>query len=442
VRETNLENILVDHFTALEKKLNGESEREIHETRKKAMRALKNIGLPGVKNEEYKYTHIKRALEKEFEFDFSTPASKLTDKELRKYFIPNLEAHRIVYINGKFAPEFSEFDVNSDDLLIEDFQEASRSHRKELAEHFGKYTEFNNDGFSAWNTAFARDGKFIRVNKGKLVEKPIIIHFFSDASQGEVTTFPRNLILAGENSRVRVIEAFHTYGDGSSFTNIVSEIKLAAGAGVEYYRIQDESERAFHVGNTQVHQERDSNFRAHTFTTGGTMIRNNLNIYLDAEGAEAHMYGLYLLDNQEHVDNHTVVDHKKPNAFSNELYKGILDGHSTGVFNGKIFVRQDAQKTNAYQSNNNVLLSDDATINTKPQLEIWADDVKCSHGATSGQLDKEQLYYLRTRGIDEKSARAILLEAFAIDVLQHTQNQVLREFLQEKLVEKLRNKFD
>ena len=256
-------------------------------------------------------------------------------------------------------------------------------------------------------------GAFIEIEDNAIIDRPIMLHFIGDSTQGELVYQIRNLVVAGKFSKCTIIEKFDAIGENKSFTNVVTEIKVDESAFLKYFKIEDDSENAFHISNIHASQATNSNLTTNTYALNGAMVRNNLNIKLEAEGCESYMNGLYLLEGKTHVDNHTVVDHQKPNCYSNELYKGIMDGRSRGVFNGKIFVRQYAQKTNAFQSNKNILLSDKAIVNTKPQLEIWADDVKCSHGCTTGQLDKEALFYLQSRGIQKEKARGMLLQAFA-----------------------------
>jgi Fe-S cluster assembly protein SufD len=296
---------------------------------------------------------------------------------------------------------------------------------------------FTTNAFTALNTAFAHDGVVIQVPANATVELPTILRFVSDARQVNVASQPRNLFIVNKNAEVKVAESFRTLGDQASFTNVVTEIVVAEDARMEYYKIQNESDMAYHIGTTQVYQKDRSHFYSATVTLDGGFIRNNLNIALDGSNCEAHMYGLYFPNGRQHIDNHTLVDHRKPNSHSNELYKGILEDRSTGVFNGKIFVRQDAQKTNAYQSCKNVVLSNDATMNTKPQLEIFADDVKCSHGTTTGKLNEEALFYLRSRGIPKVEAQSLLMYAFAEDVIKKIKIDTLREQLERRIQAKL-----
>jgi Fe-S cluster assembly protein SufD len=275
-----------------------------------------------------------------------------------------------------------------------------------------------------------------------VVEKPILILQFVQASPEGETVHPRSYIQVGKNAKATFIEKVVSLDESSYFLNGVTEINVGENAQVDFYRLQDESKAALEVNNTEVNVPRDATFNSAVISLQGQMIRNNLSINLLDSNAFGNMYGLYLLHGHTHVDNHTNVDHTKPHSESNELYKGILADHSRGVFNGKIFVRQDAQKTNAFQQNNNILLSEDAVINTKPQLEIWADDVKCSHGCTTGQLDEEALFYLRSRGISKESSRGMLLYAFAGEVLEKINNEIFRDYCIGLIQQRLGSHYD
>ena len=428
----NINQLFVDKFKDFEANLNGQKELPVHQLRKQALDQFMKSGLPD-KHEEYKYTNFKRALSKNFDFSqlFNNTS---TDASHEDHLIGNLTGNILVFVNGQFSANDSNY--NSEEISIATLKEAYKDHSEHIDKHFGNLVAKNNDSFATLNSIFCNDGVYIHIGKNKVVETPTIIYYLSDTTTGEATSFPRNLIVAEENSQSSIIEVFSTIGDGNSFSNSVTEISVAKNAIVDYYKVANDTKNAYHIGLTQVSQERDSTFSAHSFTFGGGIIRNNLHIALEDENCTANMYGIYMLSGESHVDNHTEVDHKKPNSFSNELYKGILDDKSTGVFNGKIFVRQDAQKTNAFQSNKNILLTDDATVNTKPQLEIWADDVKCSHGCTTGQLDNEALFYLRSRGIDEKRAKAMLLYAFATDVIENVKIDSLKEYLDHIIAER------
>lgn len=283
--------------------------------------------------------------------------------------------------------------------------------------------------FSANNTAFANDGVFIHIPKGKIEDENIQVYIISDSTSGETFGLTRNLIIAEDGSIGKIVTVPVTVGENSSFQNIVTEIHVGNNTNFEFNILQNDSVKASQVNTTQVCQQASSVFTANTISLKGQIIRNNMNLILDGEHIEGNMNALYLLDGKTHVDNHTIADHKFPNCNSNELYKGIVDDYSRGVFNGKIFVREDAQNTNAFQANNNVILSDSAVVNTKPQLEIWADDVSCSHGATIGQLDQEALFFLRSRGIGAQKAKALLTQAFANEVTEKISIEALREHL-------------
>jgi Fe-S cluster assembly protein SufD len=410
----------------------------IDPVRLNARNVFEKVGLPGAKSEEYKHTPITRLLEKNF--DFSTrenPSPSVTD--ISSFVIPELEANLIVLVNGTFSDTLSK--IHDRTMVIKSMQKAAIENKPEVEKHLANYANFQQDAFAAWNTAAWTDGVFIEVKKDMIAEKPVVIHHLQDASSGEVKSISRNLILIGSGSEITVIEKFDSVGSSANFSNTVTEVVLEENASLNFFSIQADSGNRFQYGLTQFWQARASRLNCYTFTLDGKFIRNNTQVALDGEGCEAHLYGLYVLQGDTLADNHTVVDHRKPSSFSNELYKGVLDENSKGVFNGKIFVRPNAQKTNAFQSNRNILLSDRSTINTKPQLEIWADDVKCSHGCTTGQLDEEALFYLRTRGIPKETARAMILYAFASELLSTIRNEALMAYLDGLISQRLHKTF-
>jgi Fe-S cluster assembly protein SufD len=319
-----------------------------------------------------------------------------------------------------------------------------------VQQHLARYARYRDRAFVALNTALMEDGAYVRIPRGVIVEEPIHLLFVGSAADGApAVSHPRILIVAEENSQATVIETFVGVGDGVGrptpglpdggvyFTNAVTEIVAAENAVLDHYRVQRESETAFHIATQWVQQARSSNFASHAISLGGALVRTDITAVLDGPGIESTLNGLYVVGGQQHVDTHTAIDHAQPHCNSHELYKGILDGRATAVFNGKIFVRQDAQKTDAKQTNQNLLLSRDAVIDTKPQLEIFADDVRCTHGATVGQLDADALFYLRSRGIDAAEARALLTYAFASDILGRIKVAPLRTALEELLFTRL-----
>lgn len=398
--------------------------------RQSAKQQLEALELPTHKNENWKFTNVKVIDKTAYSFQ----ESSLTKEQLSSVEIEGLDAYKIFLVNGVFdvvnstLPTQNKVTVST---IIEALADPS------VLAYFNQNLNNEQELFSAVSTALFKDGYFIKVGKSAVLDKPIIVYHINDAATAEVVSLPRNLILAGENAQATIIESFHTLGEKASLTNAVTEIVAEASSNVAYYKLQNEVETASHIGTTEVTIKDKAVFNAYTFTLNGDIVRNNLNFKLDGEHIEAHMYGLYMIDGKTHVDNHTAADHLKPNSFSNELYKGIMDDSSNGVFNGIVYVRPDAQKTNAFQSNKNILLTDNAKVNAKPQLEIWADDVSCSHGCTTGQLDKDAIFFFRQRGISEFNAKKLLLEAFAIEVINYVKVDAVKDYLAAIIQDKL-----
>ncbi|MFN9596890.1 MAG: Fe-S cluster assembly protein SufD [Bacteroidota bacterium] len=401
------------------------------ETRSEAIESFQKIGFPNTSNEEWKYTSVKEIADKLNKQHHATPESRLRPSDIVQLLLAGNDVTLLVFENGLFQESLS---TN----LPSDFTISSLATvRNDAAvkQNLGKIASSESEAFVALNTAFVNDGVFIHIPARKSIEKPVHILYVSTHESPAST---RNLVIAEPESAIQIVESYHSLGNTTEgLTNNVTEVLVKRNANVTWVKAQLENELTSQISFTQVEQEQDSRFSSTVITAGGHLVRNNLHIRLNGTNCNAFMYGLYLLDGAQLCDNHTLVDHAMPHCESNELYKGVLGGKSTGVFNGKIFVRQDAQKTNAYQSNKNILLSDDAQMNTKPQLEIFADDVKCSHGTTTGQLDDEALFYLRARGIGEQSARTLLNIAFAADILDHIQMETLRHNLQSIAEEKL-----
>ncbi len=434
----SLQESFVQQFAAYEQTLNGQREGKVHQQRRAAMEVLERTGLPDKKHEEYRYTPITRALEKQFDTPTEARAAADTAALLADCRLDE-EANVLVFVNGQFSDQHSQVISPSTEISIQSLADANRTQPEILQQYFAKQTATSSDSFVALNTALAQQGTLIHVPAGQTVSHPVHLYLISDARETPAFSQVRNLFVVEARAQATFTEIFHQEGEQAAYYNATTEIWLQDNATAYYHKIQDEGSTAYHTGNTYVYQSANSLFQAVTVTLSGAMVRNNLNITLGAEGCESHMYGLYMLNGDTHVDNHTAVDHQKPNSFSNELYKGIMDDRSHGVFNGKIYVRTDAQKTNAFQSNRNLLLTDSASIDTKPQLEIWADDVKCSHGATTGQIDPEQLFYLRARGLDKVQARALLLQAFAGDVVQNIKSEALRRRMDSAIAHRLLN---
>ena len=400
-----------------------------------AIRKFEELGFPTTKHEEWKYTNVSPILKNRFAL--STGKSRLKREDILPFLLTGKDSILLVFESGFLNKELSSIENLPQGVIIDSLA-SSRNHDV-VKQHLGKYAPMKQESFVALNTAFIFDGAFIYLPVNAVVERPIHLLYVNDSREEATVVYPRNLVVAEKNSSLKIACTYHTIGNiNSAFTNSVSEIVTGANANVEFVKVQTENDNTYHISHTEVMQERDSVFNISTITLGGNIVRNNLHIVLNDVNCTSHLYGLYITDGNELVDNHTLVDHAKPNCESNELYKGVLGGKSSGVFNGKVFVRPDAQKTNAYQSNKNILLSDEATMNTKPQLEIFADDVKCSHGATTGQLDSEALFYLRSRGIGEKEAKAFLNIAFAADVIKNISLEPLRDRLMPLIERKLK----
>ncbi len=425
---------LLAGFRISEERMNGETKSPLHQIRRAALKTFETLGFPTVKQEEWKYSNVTSLINKAYEID---QPSTISAADLDSLQIPNLSGNILYFVNGQYRTDLSRIVSPASEVQIMSFREAITEQSEAVGAYFSRLADFQDSAFTALNTAFASDGVFIRVPDSKTVVEPIIMRFITDARTNSVAAQPRNLIIVGRNAEVKVVEAYRTLGDEASFTNAVTEVVVAREARVEYYKVQNDTDQSYHIGRTQVRQADNSLFYSTTVTLNGGFVRNDLNIVLDGEHCEAHMYGLYLPNGKQHIDNHTLVDHAKPNSYSNELYKGILEDRATGVFNGKIYVRPDAQKTNAYQSCKNVVRSPDATMNTKPQLEIYADDVKCSHGTTTGQLNDEALFYMRSRGIPKEQAQTLLMYAFAEDVMNKIKIAPIRDYLESVVAEKL-----
>lgn len=409
------------------------------EHRKDALAAFQKIALPENKSEEYKQTPITRLLQRNFTLD--KPNAVAQPLDVKDFFIPGVEGNVIVIINGVFSAEHSVIVSPTEEVTIASLGKVVKENNPVAIAHLAKYADITTDPFAAWNTAAWSDGVFIHVPNGKVVSQPILIYHIHDVRQGQVITAGRNLIVTGTNSEVTVIEKYDSVGTGNHFSTTLTEAEVAENAGFNLYTIQNDAGNRYQWAGTNIHQQRSSRVNTYTFTLAGKLVRNNLQLSLDGEGIESHMFGLYLVTNDTLADNHTVVDHRKANSFSNELYKGVMDGSSKGVFNGKIYVRPHAQKTNAFQANRNIIISDKAQVNTKPQLEIWADDVKCSHGCTTGQLDEEALFYLQTRGIAKDTARAMMLYAFVGEILENVKLPELKVYLDQLVSERLHKNF-
>lgn len=402
-----------------------------------AFNAFSIMGIPTVKHEEWKYTRISSLFNKQYQFIPGRITTSFLTKDVDAVRLPGYEqANELVFVNGLYSASLSK--IRSAELVVLPLEEAATNEYSDIvSKHLGHSSKYVKDGIHALNTAFVQEGIFIYVKKGQVTEHPVYIYHITDAREANILSQPRSLVYIAEQAKVQLVEAYITIGPAESFTNQVMEVVVEKDSIVEYYKIQNDSAHTNQVSATHFRQIGKSYIHAVTISLNGGIVRNNLSIALEADHSESHLYGLYFLKGHSHVDNHTIVDNVKPNCQSNELYKGVIDDNATAVFNGKIFVQPQAQKTNAFQSNKNILLSGTASVNTKPQLEIFADDVKCSHGCTVGKLNEEGLFYLRSRGISEKIARSLLVHAFAVDILEHIKPEPIRNYVDQLISERL-----
>jgi Fe-S cluster assembly protein SufD len=389
------------------------------------------LGFPGPRNEDWKFTSLAPLLKVPFTLA-AAGTSRSGAEAIQPYAFA--DTYQLVFVNGHFRPELSRLEGVPAGLVVTNLAAAIQNHGDLVELHLARYARHDDLALTALNTAFLQDGAFIFTRNDAVVDKPIHILHLADTAPEPMMMFPRHLIVAGRHSQVTVVESYLGPEEQIYFTDAVVEIAAAENAVVDHYKVLREGGKAFHLANLQVHQQRGSNVRSHYIALGGGLVRNESRTVLDGEGCECTFNGLYIGQGRQHLDNHTVIDHAKPHCTTHELYKGLLDDRSRGVFNGKIFVRQDAQKTDAKQTNQVLLLSDDATINTKPQLEIFADDVKCTHGATVGQLEENALFYLRSRGIGLEQARSLLIFAFANDIIERIRVEPIRAQLSDVLL--------
>lgn len=419
----------VDSFQLFENK-----EDILKNKRQEAIIFFEQKGFPTKKDEAWKYTSLSTLLKNDFEILVSKQTS-LTSEDVRPFWIQE-DSHKVVFVDGIYSSELSQ--VQADSFMISSFREILKS--EDAADFTSKYFDREtrkDDVFTALNTAFSKDGICIYIPKNKVVEKPIELLFIATDLGKAMCYQPRNIVEVGENAQVKIIEMHHNLSTQKVLTNVVTEIFVDKNAILDYYKIQNDSLTSSMIDNTYISQEGNSNASVHTFSFGGELTRNNLNFYHHGERLESTLKGVTILSGTQHVDNYTLVNHAEPNCESHQDYKAILSDNSAGVFNGKIMVEKIAQKTNAYQQNDTILLSEKATINTKPQLEIFADDVKCSHGCTVGELDKDALFYLQTRGIPKKEGEALLTYAFANTVLESVRIPALEDRVSEMISVKL-----
>jgi len=425
----------LENFQVFENSLNGEKERPFHNLRKEAIESFSNLNFPAAKDEEWRFTNISPLFKNQFVLPQGDQSRSIED--LSKFLIEGLEANLLTFVNGIYSAELSSVNDLPEGVIVCNIAEAAEKHYQLLEKYFAKYAKYKENIFNSLNAAFTNNGAFIYIPDGKIIEKPVMILHVVSVGEDKLLVQPRNLFIAGTNSQVKIIENYTSVNGGVYFTNAVTEIICGEDAVVEHVKLQNESHSAFHIATIEIDLEKHSNFSSYNVSLGSAITRNNINAKFNDEWSECTLNGLLLTDGTQLIDNHTMIDHAVPNCVSHELYKGVLDGKSKAVFNGKVMVRKDAQKTNAFQQNKTIILSDEALIDTKPQLEIFADDVKCSHGATIGRLDEDSLFYLRARGIGLEQAKTILIYAFASDVVHSINIDPLKDHLEKLLAERL-----
>jgi len=429
---TDLKEKLLSSFIAFENQTNIDS--YVHDIRSEAIKQFESIGFPTKKLENWKYTSLKKLLNNDYSV-LPQLNNVLEFKDIRKYLIDDIDSYKIIFVDGKYCSHLSETTHEGMDICILSAALSQPKYELIIENYFNKIA--NDDGITSLNTAFSNEGAFVHIPKNKFVEKPIQIIHFSTGNESSLMFQPRNIIVVDENSQVQIIERHQSLSENKVFTNSVTEIYAEKKSIIDYYKIQNDNLQSSLIDNTYVNQERNSTFSMHTFSFGNELLRNNLNISQNGQFIETTIKGVTIIGEQQHVDHNTLINHNKPNCNSHQDYKGIYNNKSTGVFNGRVLVNKQAQKINAFQSNNNVLLSDKATINAKPQLEIYADDVKCSHGCTVGQLDKNALFYLKSRGIPQKEATALLMYGFANNILESVKIPEIKTRINHLIANKL-----
>lgn len=426
---------LVSSFLAFENKGVIDLNSSIHNLRTEAIQSFEKEGFPTKKDEDWKYTNLKPLLKHDFNL-FPSTNNTVDYNAIKSYLLSDIESYNLVFIDGVFNSYLSSSTHEESDVCVLSSGLNKPKYKMILDNYFNKIAK-NSNSLTNLNTAFVREGAFINIPKNTVLSKPIQLLFFSTGSENEVLLQPRNLIIVGENSHVQIIERHQNLSNNTTLTNAVTEVFVNKRAIIDYYKIQSDTDDSSLLDSTYVLQKQQSVASVSTFSFGGKMTRNNLEFYHEGEYITSNLNGISILKGNQFIDNHTLVNHKFPNCESHELYKGIYADKSTGVFNGKVIVQKEAQKTNAFQQNDSILIENGASINAKPQLEIFADDVKCSHGCTIGQLDESTLFYMQTRGIPKKEAKALLLFAFGNDVVEKIKIRPLKSFISKLIAEKL-----
>lgn len=424
---------LVSSFMAFEEKIDVQT--ELHDIRTAAIKNFESKGFPTKKEEAWKYTSLNAILKNDFSV-FPNTENAIEYRDVKKYFLHEVDTYKVVFVDGVFSSNLSSTTHDGIDVCLMSSALNKPKYKMVIDTYFNQIAS-KDESLTSLNTAFASEGAYINIPKSKVADKPIEIMYFSTGSEKALLVQPRNLIIVGENSHVQIIERHQCLNDNAVLTNSVTEIFAQKRAIVDYYKIQNDAAEANLIDNTYVSQKQESHVAVQTFSFGGNLTRNNLNFYHFGERLTSTLNGITIIGEKQHVDHYTLVNHAAPNCESFQDYKGIFNDRATGVFNGKVYVDKIAQKTNAFQKSNNILLSDKATINAKPQLEIFADDVKCSHGCTIGQLDETALFYMQQRGIPKKEAKALLMYAFSNAVIENIKIPELKKRITTIIATKL-----
>ena len=420
-------------FMAFEEKIKDNE--DLHEVRNHAIKNFENKGFPTKKEEAWKYTSLNAILKNDFSV-FPKKENAIEFKDVKKYFLHEIDTYKVVFIDGIFSSFLSSTTHEGLDVCLMASALTKPKYKMVIDSYFNQIAS-KEESLTSLNTAFSLEGAYINIPKSKVVDKPIEIIYFSTGNEAALMVQPRNLVIVGENAHVQIVERHQSLNSNPVLTNSVTEIFAQKRAIVDYYKVQNDVQTANLIDNTYIAQKQESRVAVHTFSFGGNITRNNLNFYHQGERIDSTLKGITIIGDKQHVDHYTLVQHATPNCESHQNYKTILNDSSTGVFNGKIFVEKEAQKTDAFQQNNNILIGDKATINAKPQLEIFADDVKCSHGCTIGQLDESAMFYMQQRGIPKKEAKALLMYAFTSEVTNSVKIPELKAKIARIIADKL-----
>jgi Fe-S cluster assembly protein SufD len=427
-----------ESFTEFVKETARETPPWLHDLRESAFARFSAVGFPTTRDEDWRFTNIAGFAQTPFQFNRER-AVPLTVSDAMHWRVQGTAA-QITFVNGRFAPQLSTCGSLPDRVTVSGLHKEIANRSQTVAEHMGRYLDIERDPFCALNTAFAEDGAYVHVGRGVAIERPIHLLFFSTSSDTPAMTHLRNLIVVEDEGQASIVEEYVSLGaETTAFANAVTELVAGANATVEHTMIEREHQQTYNFSTLRIEQARNANLASHSLLLGGGLVRNNVHAVLAGDGCECLINGLFIGSGRQHLDNYMLVEHRSPHCASRQFYNGILDGRGHGVFHGRIIVHKNAQKTDAKQTNRNLLLSDDAQIDTKPQLEIYADDVKCTHGATIGQIEEDALFYLRSRGINEVDARRLLLQAFAGECLDRMKAGALRDYAAAVVQERLRS---